>query len=53
MDYPVCEKSGCINWKKGQCRLKAPEKNGEFCLDFEDVTDFLRLKADAIKGTLG
>jgi len=25
---------------------------GEECLDFEDAMDFLRLKADAIKGTL-
>lgn len=33
--------------------MKAPEKNGNGCLDFEDAMDYLRLKADAIKGTLG
>ena len=30
-----------------------PEKVGESCLDFEDAMEFLRLKADAIRGTLG
>jgi hypothetical protein len=29
------------------------EKNGDSCLEFDEVMDFLRLKADAIKGTLG
>jgi hypothetical protein len=33
--------------------LKDPEKSGDSCLDFEDAMGFLRLKADAIKGTLG
>jgi hypothetical protein len=53
MDYPLCEKTNCINWKKGHCTLKNPELNGNSCLDFEDAMDALRLKADAIKGTLG
>ena len=51
--YPFCERKSCINWKEGCCSLKAPEKSGDSCLDFEDAMDFLRLKADAKKGTLG
>jgi len=53
LDYPFCERKNCINWKEGLCSLKRPEKSGEACLDFEDAMDFLRLKADAIRGTLG
>jgi hypothetical protein len=53
MDYPSCERTNCINRKKGHCSLKNPEKTGAFCLDFEDAMDALRLKADAVKGTLG
>ena len=52
MDYPSCERKNCINWKDGHCSMKAPEKNGDYCLDFEDAMDFLRLKVDAIKGIL-
>jgi hypothetical protein len=52
MDSPLCTKRTCINWKDGNCRLKKPEKNGDSCLDFEDSMEALRLKADAIKGTL-
>ena len=48
-----CDKKSCINWKDGHCYLSNPEKNGSDCLDFEDAMDFLRLKADAVKGTLG
>jgi len=33
--------------------LKDPEITGDACLDFEDAMDALRLRADAIKGTLG
>jgi hypothetical protein len=33
--------------------LKKPEKSGNSCLDYEDAMDFVRLKADAIRGTLG
>lgn len=53
MDYPLCERASCINFKSGRCALKEPEKNGDFCLDYEDAMDALRLRADAIKGTLG
>jgi hypothetical protein len=52
MDYPSCSLGNCIHWKEGRCSLRNPEKTGESCLDFEDAMDFLRLKADAIKGTL-
>ncbi len=52
MDYPSCERKTCIKWKEGHCSLKNPEKDDESCLDFEDAMDFLRLKADAVKGTL-
>ncbi|MDD4325103.1 MAG: hypothetical protein WC203_07810 [Candidatus Bathyarchaeia archaeon] len=52
MGYSSCEKKSCINWKQGRCSLKNPESVGDSCLDFEDEMDFLRLKADAIKGTL-
>ncbi|MEM2099310.1 MAG: hypothetical protein QXU99_06180 [Candidatus Bathyarchaeia archaeon] len=52
LDYPTCKKKNCINWREGRCSLKDPEKTDEFCLNFEDVMDSLRLKADAIKGTL-
>ncbi len=48
-----CDKNSCINNKKGKCLLSDPEKVGESCLDFEDAMDALRLKADAVKGTLG
>jgi len=51
--YPLCERANCVNWKKGRCSLKEPEKSGDSCLDYEDAMDALRLKADAIKGTLG
>jgi hypothetical protein len=52
MDYPFCETKNCIHWIDGRCSLKTPEKATNACLDFEDTMDFLRLKADAIKGTL-
>jgi hypothetical protein len=52
MDFPPCENKTCIHWKDGQCSLKEPEKYDTSCLDFEDAMDFLRLKADAVKGTL-
>ncbi len=53
MSFPACERKNCINWKDGRCSLKTPEKVEESCLDFEDAMDFLRLKADAVRGTLG
>ena len=53
MDFPFCERKSCINWKEGRCSLKAPEKNGDSCLNFEDEMDSLRLRADAVKGALG
>ena len=52
MDYPLCNRKNCINWKKGCCALKDPEKEGDSCLYYENALDSLRLKADAIKGTL-
>ena len=52
MDFPICERKTCIKWKEGRCSLKDPEKNGTSCLNFEDEMDFLRLKADALKGSL-
>ena len=48
-----CNKKNCTNWKRGHCSLTNPEKDGNACLDFEDAMDILRLRADAIKGTLG
>ena len=48
-----CDHKNCINNKEGRCPLTNPEKVCESCLDFEDVMEFLRLKADAIRGTLG
>ncbi|MGD6807509.1 MAG: hypothetical protein ACQCN4_11190 [Candidatus Bathyarchaeia archaeon] len=53
MNQILCDKKTCINNKDGRCSLSNPEKAGDSCLDFEDAMDFLRLKADAIKGTLG
>jgi len=53
VDYPPCERKNCINWKKGRCALKDLEKNGDACLNYEDAMDALRLKADALKGSLG
>jgi len=53
LDYPFCERMNCVNWKDGRCSLKDPEQSGAACLDFEDAMDALRLKADAIKGSLG
>lgn len=51
MDSPSCDSTSCINWEKGHCKIKSAEKVGDFCLDFEDAMDALRLKADAIRGT--
>jgi len=53
MNHPSCDRQNCINWKNGHCSLKDPEKEGASCLDFEDAMDSLRLRADAIKGSLG
>ncbi len=53
MGHPSCERKTCIHWKEGHCSLSDPEKINGDCLDFEDEMDFLRLKADAVKGTLG
>jgi len=53
VEYPLCELTNCINWKNGRCALKDPEISGDSCIDYEDAMDALRLKADAIKGTLG
>lgn len=52
MNFPQCEQKNCINWKDGYCTIKEPEKDQNNCLEFEDAMDFLRLKADAVKGTL-
>jgi hypothetical protein len=52
MDHPLCERKDCINWKNGRCALKDPERDANSCLNYEDAMDFLRLRADAIKGTL-
>ena len=49
VDYSMCGRNNCINWKDGHCTLKDPEKNGDFCLDYEDSMDALRLKADSIR----
>jgi hypothetical protein len=48
-----CNKKNCINNKNGCCSVTNPEKVGDNCLNYEDAMDFLRLKADAIKGSLG
>lgn len=52
MSQTICDKKTCIHYKDGRCSLSNPEKVGESCLEFEDTMDFLRLKADALKGTL-
>jgi hypothetical protein len=53
VDYPICERTNCINWNNGHCTLKDPERTQDACLDYEDAMDCLRLRADAVKGTLG
>jgi len=53
LNQTSCNKKTCIHYKNEYCTLSNPEKVGESCLDFEDTMDFIRLKADAIKGTLG
>ena len=52
MNHPTCDKTSCILWKKGKCALIDPERTDNYCLHFEDSMDSLRLKADAIKGSL-
>jgi len=52
MDYPLCGREDCINWKNGHCTLKDPEKDEGSCLNYEYAMDSLRLRADAVKGTL-
>ena len=52
LDYPFCEKTNCVNYKKGRCILKNPEKDDGTCLHYEDTLDSFRLKADVFKGTL-
>ncbi len=52
IELPSCEKKSCTNWKEGYCSLSNAEKvNGDY-LDFQDAMDYLRLRADPIKGTL-
>jgi len=53
MDYPLCNRKNCINWKNGRCTIPDPEKEGDSCIYYEDTADALRLKADPIKGSLG
>lgn len=53
MSFPNCDKKTRIPRKDSHCDLKDPEKSGDSCLDFEDAMDFLRLRADAVKGKLG
>ncbi|MCL5876792.1 MAG: hypothetical protein M1540_03165 [Candidatus Bathyarchaeota archaeon] len=53
MSFAECDQKTCIHHKNGYCTLKDPEKTGQCCLDFEDAMDFLRLRADAVRGTLG
>ncbi|MCW4030436.1 MAG: hypothetical protein NWE92_12415 [Candidatus Bathyarchaeota archaeon] len=53
MSQLSCDRKTCINNKDGHCTLTNPEKFGDSCLDYEDAMDFLRLKADPIRGTLG
>ncbi|MEJ2243331.1 MAG: hypothetical protein P8X87_02155 [Candidatus Bathyarchaeota archaeon] len=53
MDYQLCDKENCLNWNKGHWSLKDTEKDEDSCLHYDDTLDNLRLKADAIKGTLG
>jgi hypothetical protein len=48
-----CDKKNCISNKNGLCSRVDPEKEGNSCIDYEDELDFVRLKADAIRGTLG
>ena len=48
----LCEKEICVNYKKGFCKLKDPEKYDNVCLDFEDIADALRLKIIFKKGSL-
>jgi hypothetical protein len=52
MDHPACERETCIHREESRYSLSSLEKVNSDCLDFEDATDFLRLKADAIKGIL-
>lgn len=53
MNYPLCNHNTCINWKEGRCSIKDPEKEDDSCLYYDDIMNSLRLKADALKGTLG
>jgi hypothetical protein len=53
MGQVSCDKKTCINNQEGYCALSNPEKVGDSCLEYEDTMDFSRLKADAVKGTLG
>jgi hypothetical protein len=48
-----CNKKNCDNNKDGFCSRVNPEKEGDNYIDYEDEMDFIRLKADAIRGTLG
>ncbi len=41
-----------LSTKRKPNTLTNPEKVGDSCPDFEDAMDSLRLKADAIRGTL-
>lgn len=53
MEHHSCDRQNCLNWKNERCVLKDPENEKGTCLNYEDVMDFLRLKANAIKGSLG
>ncbi len=51
-DHPLCKMKNCVNYDKGRCARKNPEKYDDACLHFEDVMDSLRLKANSLEGTL-
>ena len=52
MNHIQCEMKNCVNFKKGYCTQKNPEKYEDSCLDFEDLAKSFRSKIRFKKGSL-
>jgi len=48
----ACDRDSCANYRDGCCALRNPEREGNFCLHYEDALSSLRLRVDTFKGTL-
>ena len=52
-EKPTCDRKSCLNNREGYCTIKNPERDGDFCLHYEETLESLHLKANVLKGALG